>query len=289
MPGLVEQLQSDALDNSVSVGTLLGRVKICAVRLGLEDALAWVEGELNGYDCDGDKLPPYRVTQGITNAQDRFGRWTPIQFGDADLADKIAKVYYKEPVSSYEELLRSDANTFMIPIDNGLVNILAKSYGVEIIAMRNMVSRGAMHAIVQKARNLVLDWSLELSRAGINGDGMSFSADERERADSAHISIGTFHGTFSTGDASGEGARIQQSYSATATDLPAIVELIAAVRANVSEATEQEAIVAAAMQIADAKDKPTMLQGYDRLIAAAANHMTVIAPFLPAIGSMLAS
>lgn len=289
MPGLVEQLQADSFDSGVPVSTLLGKVKVCAARLSLQDALAWVESELDGYTCHGDELPSYRRGHGITNAQDRFGRWVPMQFENPDLADQISKVYFREPVSSYEELLRSDGSTFIIPIDNGLVSAMSNAYAVDIVAMRNMVSRTAIHAVVQKARNLVLDWSLELSRAGITGDGMSFSADERRRADGAHISIGTFNGSFSTGDASGTGATISQSYSATSNDIPAIAELIAAVRSNVVEAVERDAIVAAATEIAEATDKQAMVKGYERLIAAAANHMTVIAPFLPAIGQMLAS
>lgn len=117
---------------------------------------------------------------------------------------------------------------------------------------------------------------------------MSFTADERSRASGAHISIGTFQGTFSTGDASGAGASISQSYTAVTNDVPAIAELIAAVQAKVSESVVREAIVKAAQDIASAPDKGTMVKAYERLLSAAANHMTVIAPFLPALGQMLA-
>jgi AbiTii len=289
VPGLIEQLQSDALDHDVPVSTLLGKVKVCAARLALADALAWVDAELNGYDCDGDDLPAYRRSQGITKAQDRYGRWVPMQFDDSNMARKISTIYFVEPVSSYEELLRSDSNTFAVRVDEGLVNALGSAFGVDIVAMQNIFSRSAIASIIQRVRNLVLDWSLELARAGITGDGMSFSANERKRADSAHISIGTFTGSFNTGDAAGAGATICQSYSATANDIPAIIDLIAAVRANVTEASERDAIVDAATQIAEARDKPTMLKGYERLLSAAANHMTIITPFLPAIGQMLAS
>lgn len=289
MPGLVEQLQADALDQNVSVSSLLGKVKVCAVRLGLQDALDWVRHETYGYnDFDGDDLPSYRIGFGITSAQDEFGRWMPIQIEDPELANKIAKVYFKDAVGAFEELLKNKTGEYVCPLSPHLVSALSNAYGVNIVAMRNKVSRGALTTIVATVRDMVLDWSLELSRARITGEGMSFTADERIRATGAHISIGSFHGTFSAGDASGAGALISQTYTSLSNDVPAITELVAAVRAVVGDQAEREAIVQAAQDIAAAPDKGAMLKAYERLLSAAANHMTVIAPFLPALGQMLA-
>lgn len=289
MPGLVEQLQADALDPSVPVSVLLGKVKVCAVRLGLQDALEWVQKELSGYVMvDGDDLPEYRRGHGITEGQDQWGRWVPFHMANGKLAEQIASIYFKESVTSYEDLLKSDSNFFMIPINQELVQSVSEAYGVPILGMRNRIARSSMTHIVAKVRDLALDWSIELSRAGITGEGMSFTADERTRANGSHISIGTFNGTFSTGDASGAGASISQTYSSVTNEVTAIAELIAAVQTKVSEATEREAIVKAAQDIASAPDKGAMLKAYERLLSAAANHMTVIAPFLPALGQLLA-
>lgn len=49
MPSLVEQLQRDAADPNISVGTLLRRAKISAKKLGLKKVEAWIEHELSGY------------------------------------------------------------------------------------------------------------------------------------------------------------------------------------------------------------------------------------------------
>jgi len=112
MTGLVEQLQTDAFDHTVPVSTLLRKVKLCAVKLALQDALAWVDSELNGYTCSGDEMPAYRIGYGITMAQDRFARWVPFTLDNTDLADKIATVYLREPVHNYEDMLRTDGTTF---------------------------------------------------------------------------------------------------------------------------------------------------------------------------------
>ncbi|CAM4038001.1 hypothetical protein NOLU111490_04190 [Novosphingobium lubricantis] len=224
----------------------------------------------------------------MTIAQDEWGNWVPFQMADSNIAKQISTLYFHESVTSYEELLRSNSDNFMVPVSQDLVQALANAYGVPIYGIRNKISRSSVSFVLGKVRDLVLDWSLELSRAGITGEGMSFTPDERSRANGAHISIGAFHGTFSTGDASGAGASISQTYTSVTNEVPAIAELIAAVQAKVSEATEREAIVKAAQDIASAPDKGTMVKAYERLLSAAANHMTVIAPFLPALGQMLA-
>lgn len=290
MTGLVDQLQADALDHNVPVSTLLRKVKVSAAKLGLQNTLTWVDHELNGYrTVHGDDLPQYRRGHGIPIAQDEFGRWVPMQFADSEMEAQISMAYLKEPVSNYEELLRHDSGTFDLPVDSALVNALGNAFGVHIVAMRTKISRGQIHGIVQHVRNLVLDWSLELAQAGITGRGLGFTDKERDRANISHISIGSFTGSLNTGNARGDGSKIMQTYTHVANDMPAIADLIAAVQDQVDDTAQKEAIIAAAQQIAGAQDKPSMLAGYERLLSAAANHMTVIAPFLPAIGSMLAS
>ena len=59
---LVDQLQQQALDSSVSISDLLRRVKVVASELGLPDLAAWADRELNGY-ADDDEFPKYRLIQ----------------------------------------------------------------------------------------------------------------------------------------------------------------------------------------------------------------------------------
>ncbi len=285
--GLVEQLQTDALDHTVPVSTLLRKVKVCAAKLGLDDALSWVEQELNGYTCLSEDLPEYRQGYGTTMCQDVYARWFPFAMENSDWNDKIAAIEFREPVSNYEDMLKTDGRTFDLPLDNQLVGILNQSFGTSIVAMRNKVSRGHIHGIVERVRTLVLDWSLELARREITGEGMSFSTNEKARASDAHISIGTFTGSFNTGSASGDGSAISQS-TVSGQNFQCIAELVESVSANVSDTEARAAILLAANEISGAQDKRKMLAGYERLISAAANHMTVVAPFLPAIAAAIA-
>lgn len=287
MTGLVEQLQSDALDHTVPVSTLLRKVKVCAAKLGLDDALAWVTQELNGYTCPSNEMPDYRQGFGSTMCQDQYGRWVPFVLDRADWADTIASIDFREPVSNYEDMLRTDGTTFDLPLDNELLVLVNNLTPSPIIGLRNKIARGHIHRIVERVRTMVLDWALELARRGITGDGMSFSASERARANEAHISIGTFTGSFNTGDATGDGASISQ-ITTFAPDNSVFQELTAAIRNEIRDEIERDALLEAASQMSKAKDKSNYLARYERFLAVAANHMTVVAPFLPALASMAA-
>ena len=200
MLGLVEQLQMDATDESVPVTTLLRKVKMVAVKLGLDDALDWVRKELEGYDGE---VPDYREGRGHTIAMDNFGRWIPFVISDPGLADTVATVYFLEPVSNYEDLLASGKGPFRMPTPREAEQALISTFGLSANQIANNIPRSYLVRIVQQVRNLVLDWALELARTGINGDGLTFSEEEREVVKDAHITIGSFQGTFNTGDAGG--------------------------------------------------------------------------------------
>ena len=53
--GLIEEIQREALDASVSVGGLLRKVKLAAAKLRLAKVEQWVDSELKGY---GERIAP---------------------------------------------------------------------------------------------------------------------------------------------------------------------------------------------------------------------------------------
>lgn len=208
MSGLVDQLQSDALDQGSSVSALLRKVKVAAVKLALDDALGWVKQELDGYK-DKDDLPDYRMTRGNPVAWNPYHGWQPIVFGDQELSEMFSEVSLFEAVGSFEALLKEDSSgTLLKPLPPGLVTQMNNVFGWDVPKAALQFPRGSIVNVVEQVRNLVLDWSLELARAGINGEGMTFTMEERQRAAGAQIHIGQLHGSFSTGDAVGANARI---------------------------------------------------------------------------------
>lgn len=104
----VLRLQADAADPAISVATLLRTAKIIATKLGLEDALVWIDAELNGYmQARGEELPKYRRLQGSLMAWNPYHGWQPVLF-PKDAA--IHPIFYEAPIGSSIGEIESDAS-----------------------------------------------------------------------------------------------------------------------------------------------------------------------------------
>jgi len=184
MAGLVEQLQADALDQSVDVSTLLRKVKVAAVKLQLSDTVEWADSELKGYDGE---VPAYRVLSGRCMGLDAYHGWTVIG-GDAAVVEALSTCPVGQPISGLEDVARSNGGTPMIPLPRMIVNdIIAGNPRCRDVALH--VTRAEVIAVLDHVRNLVLDWALDLERAGIKGDGLAFTPSERELASTSHLNI----------------------------------------------------------------------------------------------------
>jgi hypothetical protein len=82
---LVEKLQSDAMDQSVTVSNLLRRVKFTAAKLGLGRIEDWVEQELNGYE---KRVPDYRMVHGRPLGRNPVRGWMPLS-GNTELLSRV--------------------------------------------------------------------------------------------------------------------------------------------------------------------------------------------------------
>lgn len=287
MVGLVEQLQDDAINPDVPVSTLLRKVKVAAVKLGRDDTIAWVQNELEGYK-KFDDLPDYRKGSGNTVAWNPYHGWQHIDIRDAKFADLISDVAFYEPIANYESALKNENDRFSIPLSNELVAMMNETLNVRVPRISNSISRGFIIKIVERVRDLVLNWAVELQRVGITGKGLSFSADERRTAQGAHISIGSFHGSFNAGDAVGSHSQISVQTNNQANEL-VFDQIRQAIEASVPIGSERDTLIEATTKLSQAIDKNEFLSAYDRLVQAAANHITVLGPFLPALGHMIGS
>jgi hypothetical protein len=189
MPGLVEEIQRDALDANVRVSTLLRRVKLAAAKLDLPFIEAWVESELNGYNGD---IPDYRRFKGVPKAHNPFRGWIAIQ-APAEIYEKISETTTGQSVAQLEDLLRSDdSNSFHTPMNRGLIDALNHGMHFKLGEMSVFVGRSDLAGVLDRVRNLVLDWAIALEKSGIKGEDMSFSPEEKSAAQKdASITIGS--------------------------------------------------------------------------------------------------
>ena len=79
---LVLQIQKYCLDDNTPLVNILRKAKLVATKLELEDWLEWINKELDGYTCNTEDLPPYRIIKGTPKALHPYRGWQPIIFED---------------------------------------------------------------------------------------------------------------------------------------------------------------------------------------------------------------
>jgi hypothetical protein len=192
---LVLQLQQLAAENSTGITELLRKTLIVASKLDLRTLRQWVNKELNGYGAD--EVPAYRHVRAELKARNPYHGLVPFLIDDREIMDKLCNIPLDSPIGSLTDLLehRRESDSYLIvpfrPSDHlALMQIQGDFYRLEPV---RTVGRNQVAAILDAVRTAILDWALQLETDGIVGEGMTFSADEKQRAH-ASISIENFQG-----------------------------------------------------------------------------------------------
>lgn len=288
MTGLVEELQREALDPNVPVTQLLRRAKVVAVKLKLDMVSDWLDAELNGYE-DEATVPEYRVQPGQAKWFNPYQGWLPIQ-GPRSIMDKLNSRKVQQPISSIEDYARRSDGDWHVPFSQEMIMSLfgKQPYPPSQAGVFLDVSRFV--EIVDRVRGKVLDWALDLERAGITGEGLSFSSAEQQKASHVTIKIEQMHGNLMSGDVSGSNARANVGSTDQSTNQivqgDVFGDLKAVIESGVS-GEEQVKILAALDDMRSKRGGPGFADAYQRFVTSAANHMQLVAPFLPALTTLL--
>lgn len=288
MTGLVEELQREALDPNVSVTQLLRRAKVVAVKLKLDMVSDWLDAELNGYE-DETLVPEHRIQPGQAKWFNPVHGWLPIQ-GPSSIMDQLIYQKVQQPISSLEDYMRRTDGEWHIPFSQELINALfgKQPYPPSQAGVFLDVSRFV--EIVDCVRGKVLDWALDLEKADITGEGISFSTAEQQKASHVTIKIDQMHGNLMSGDVSGANARA--NLGATDQSTNQIVhgdvfgDLKSAIEGGAS-GDEQVRLLAALEDMRAKRGSSGFADAYQKFVTAAANHMQLVAPFLPALSTLL--
>ncbi|XWN29732.1 MAG: hypothetical protein ROR55_19840 [Devosia sp.] len=208
MSGLIEEIQRDALDVAVPIEALLKRVKLAAAKLQLGEIESWINAELSGYS---DDVPSYREVTGepiMLNPVN--GLWIPILTRDRETADRICRIHVRESVSSLRTVLADKENsTPFIPYGPLFAAWLFKRLDFPPTRSGVRITSGNVAQILDKVRDLVLDWAIKMEAKGVVGDGLSFAGGEISKAQHAmqniHINnIENMAGNIGYGNQSGD-------------------------------------------------------------------------------------
>jgi hypothetical protein len=182
MPTALEEIQMLASDSTKSIADMLRRVKIAATKLGLPETVTWVDRELNGYPADDipDKVPDYRFLAQRLVYRNPFHGWQPV-VGDTSQWDFFNDRFpLTQAIKELEELSNEKEAYFYLSVTPDQQRLFFNS-GV-IAEVRHQFARTVLSSVLDAIRTRVLDWTLELESAGVRGEGVSFTPEEKKIA-----------------------------------------------------------------------------------------------------------
>lgn len=200
---LVLELQQLAQLRSSEVTELLRRALVVATKLGIEDFRQWVTKELYGYS-DKD-VPEYRKIRATLMGRSMVRGLIPIVIGHEALMRDLTTIHVRDAIETLLDLTRSSENqSLQMDLSVRQIEFLLGQFpDLRYSPPVRIVGRNQLAQIADAVRNTILEWSLKLEAEGILGENMTFSKEEKEKANVAtSIHIGTMNGNL-IGDVSG--------------------------------------------------------------------------------------
>lgn len=220
----VIELQSLVSDPNSDIVAVLMKAKMIAVKLDLSDLAEWIELELNGYPTIAS-VPEYRSGQGQLKAFNPVNGWIPVDLGVSDpkITTPFTTFKLTESIASLKRLRDKDVRTVSLPIPAGYAEILHSGQRSRY-EMRWFFSAGKIDHVITTVRNKILDWSLELEKKAVFGEGLIFTIKEKEVAPMTVNNTNIFHGAVNNAGAIGAGntGDIHQQNSITAGDIASL-------------------------------------------------------------------
>jgi exonuclease VII small subunit len=201
---LIHEIQEGASGTEVPTATLLRRMKLAAAKLQLPDLEKWVESELNGYKSEP---PQYRIVMASPTAWNPYNGWIPIYSGNKDVMELFSTARITQNISSLEDTLHNHTSgPLTLPMPIGLIEIINKLGNYESARMSYQINRGVLVSILTAVRDMVLDWSIEMEKSGVLGEGKTFNSTEKIYAKEAMtgIKIENFTGILGSNNVAGD-------------------------------------------------------------------------------------
>lgn len=198
MSSVVIGIQKDVIDSNKSVSDILRQSFILARKLKISDFEHWIHQELNGYSKT-ENIPEYRHVQSTIKGWNPYNGWIPVIIQDQKIQDEITNSIIAQSIPELEDLM-SDSK-------GGLHAQLPDSFGdltghyTRYIAE---IGSSSVKGIIEKVKNIIMEWILKLEEDGILGDNMSFTEEEKKIADQKNYTVNNFYGDIT-------GSQIQQN------------------------------------------------------------------------------
>ncbi|MGY3230990.1 hypothetical protein ACVWWJ_002474 [Luteibacter sp. HA06] len=218
------------MDGNTKVSDVLRKALVVSKKLRIPDLAQWIRYELDGYGTA--QVPPYRQLNFALRVWNRFHGWQPLLISDAKIALGLSRCSVGQPLGQLEDLMTSGDGTPQVPFRAEQEALLMSRMEVPLRPTR-IGSRTDVQGIVEAVRNQVLNWSLDLESRGVVGEGMTFTAQEREAAHRV-TNITNNIGSMSNSQLqqASPNANQQQTIERNSSDLLALIQAIETVSLN---------------------------------------------------------
>lgn len=196
MNGIVLELQKELLSKDCDILNALRKAHIIASKLKLAEFDAWIQKELNGYNSE-DETPEYRRVRGALKAFNPHNGWIPVVIDNSDIANAICERKLRESISVIVDLCADNAsNEVHYSIPDELVNFLNKKSNL-FINTNYLLFIGVHYVkgIIEHVKDSLLQWTLKLEENEIVGADLSFTPQEKDKAEALSQTINNFYGT----------------------------------------------------------------------------------------------
>lgn len=174
-----------ASSSKTDITELLSRAKMISVKLGLNDISEWLDYEINGYPSY-DLLPDYRILKNLPlRAFNPYVGWIPYQIGDTSNTDKelyeaLTSIHISNPISMIVDFVKEDM-IMHSEVPAGLASFLQEAADIDF-RIAWAINPALLTNIFSNIKSKILDWALYLESKNIYGEGLRFSAEERNEA-----------------------------------------------------------------------------------------------------------
>ena len=193
---LILQIQASAIDGKSAVADALRQAKLACAKLGLKDFGEWVDNELKGYPGVGFKeIPQYRKLVGKPQSLNPYRGWQDILFQSQNTFDVCATVPVNTPIPEIELSLNDtdSSGCFEFPYRVEQQKALWAAMGHNW-QLRVRLEVQQCSSILNAVRNILTDWTIELEKNGVVGEGLLFNAEDRKKsADATSAIVNNYH------------------------------------------------------------------------------------------------
>ena len=194
MSSALLELQKEVTQPDCDIVSVLRRAQLLASKLGLKDFNQWIVNELNGYSTQND-APEYRTVPGQLKAFDPHNGWIPVMLNEPELEDIICHPKMINSISEIVSLCNNNNSKIIIPIPSEAQTTINEMCNNPFpMQMALHVSKTATADIIERVKNTLIDWTLELEKKGILGENMSFSEQGKENAKSIPQQVNNYYG-----------------------------------------------------------------------------------------------